>query len=430
MNKDEVIDNKQKKEETKNTESQIKQNEFPIPLTQSSFTNDKVNDREDNDEVDNLRYNAGQNLICNIPRQQRLDSMGSPIVPEAKFSIDMPGISKQRLHEYLNEDLLKELDESPNIPNVNNGNIEVSPLNVKESGPNNPNNLFNFSLYPSSTNENSDKKLENGIIKTQEELNKINLFNNNYDKNRNTNCLNIENLMSTNKNINNINNIFNMNNNSNLNNIFNYENPTDMGIMNPNLNSLGNKESILNTYEEPFNPKNIAHFSSALNVNQPVYVPKQLRGMDLSQSEDKVAGSNNFINNNNNNNNNKLIFNKTSKNEKANQKNKFTGSNFQNNIKSFNNSQNSKKDKYKKPFEIRLGDWTCSECHNLNFSFRNKCNRCGLPKELSEQKKLAVIKDLSLNPNMNMDLNCFNNRNDINVNDINMINNGFKFFEN
>ena len=42
--------------------------------------------------------------------------------------------------------------------------------------------------------------------------------------------------------------------------------------------------------------------------------------------------------------------------------------------------------KKKKPFEIREGDWTCFDCHNLNFSFRVKCNRCGLPKSSSDGK--------------------------------------------
>lgn len=42
--------------------------------------------------------------------------------------------------------------------------------------------------------------------------------------------------------------------------------------------------------------------------------------------------------------------------------------------------------KAKKPFEIREGDWTCFDCHNLNFSFRKKCNRCGLDREASQSK--------------------------------------------
>jgi hypothetical protein len=34
--------------------------------------------------------------------------------------------------------------------------------------------------------------------------------------------------------------------------------------------------------------------------------------------------------------------------------------------------------KTKLPLEIRAGDWICNFCNNLNFSFRVKCNRCGL----------------------------------------------------
>ena len=39
-------------------------------------------------------------------------------------------------------------------------------------------------------------------------------------------------------------------------------------------------------------------------------------------------------------------------------------------------------DKRKKrySFEIRKGDWGCKKCNNLNFSFRIKCNRCGVEK--------------------------------------------------
>ena len=59
-----------------------------------------------------------------------------------------------------------------------------------------------------------------------------------------------------------------------------------------------------------------------------------------------------------------------------------------------------KKKKNKKNFEVREGDWTCYFCKNLNFSFRKKCNRCGVNKDYSESQHdkcmehvLSIIKD-------------------------------------
>ena len=53
---------------------------------------------------------------------------------------------------------------------------------------------------------------------------------------------------------------------------------------------------------------------------------------------------------------------------------------------SFENSNTNfkKKTKHKKKFKVRFGDWICPKCENLNFSFRYKCNRCGLSKEKAE----------------------------------------------
>ena len=50
---------------------------------------------------------------------------------------------------------------------------------------------------------------------------------------------------------------------------------------------------------------------------------------------------------------------------------------------SIENSNNNfkKKSRHNKQFKVRFGDWICPKCENLNFSFRNKCNRCGLSKE-------------------------------------------------
>ena len=44
---------------------------------------------------------------------------------------------------------------------------------------------------------------------------------------------------------------------------------------------------------------------------------------------------------------------------------------------SVNNNYDSQK---KKKLTIRAGDWYCGYCKNLNFSYRNFCNRCKLCK--------------------------------------------------
>ncbi len=74
----------------------------------------------------------------------------------------------------------------------------------------------------------------------------------------------------------------------------------------------------------------------------------------------------------------------------------YNKSNINSNVNNSNLNQNVK-EKPKKHFEIRAGDWTCFDCNNLNFAFRVKCNRCGLPKEVSIQKyNMNLIKNLNL----------------------------------
>lgn len=41
-------------------------------------------------------------------------------------------------------------------------------------------------------------------------------------------------------------------------------------------------------------------------------------------------------------------------------------------------------EKKKKPLKERQGDWSCPKCRNLNFAFRQICNRCQLPKTEAE----------------------------------------------
>ena len=49
-----------------------------------------------------------------------------------------------------------------------------------------------------------------------------------------------------------------------------------------------------------------------------------------------------------------------------------------------------KKKKKKQEFVEREGDWSCYRCKNINFSFRNKCNKCQFSKEDSEKKFAEV----------------------------------------
>ena len=118
--------------------------------------------------------------------------------------------------------------------------------------------------------------------------------------------------------------------------------------------------------------------------------------------------------------------------EQSNAKNKFDNGNKKN-----NQNQNTKKEggKNKKHFEVRAGDWTCGKCNNLNFSFRNKCNRCGLPKEMSSKYEPMNPEMFGQNMNvplmngMNANFIYRNNINNININ-VNNINNAneVKFF--
>ena len=51
--------------------------------------------------------------------------------------------------------------------------------------------------------------------------------------------------------------------------------------------------------------------------------------------------------------------------------------------------------KKSRPFIERQGDWVCKYCRNLNFAFRNECNRCKLLKKVClETEKLNEENDM------------------------------------
>jgi hypothetical protein len=48
----------------------------------------------------------------------------------------------------------------------------------------------------------------------------------------------------------------------------------------------------------------------------------------------------------------------------------------------------------RKKFVEREGDWRCSRCKNINFSFREKCNKCKISKDESENYCVILKKSL------------------------------------
>ena len=106
----------QPKETNNNNENTILSN-----LANNGEKKNNVQNKEDEmDDSDNLKFKGFLPTNTDPFILQRLDSNSSPIAAQYKFSIDMPNVSKQRLHEYLNNDLLNALD-SPSISKINSG---------------------------------------------------------------------------------------------------------------------------------------------------------------------------------------------------------------------------------------------------------------------------------------------------------------------
>ena len=381
-----INENEEKQKEGKNVNNSIPQN----LLNANQINMQNINEEnEEMDDIDNLGVKGYINNNYNSALQQRLDSCDSPI-PNAqfKFSIDLPNVPKQRLHEYLNDDLLNALDVSPNIPNISSGIINNKNMQT-ENLDNNPNNLFGFSLYPESSENNIDNQNKNNNL--QEFNNNPSEINKNID---NKKIIKDNNINEINKNVFNNNNISNSNNSHNVINN-NYNNFQNFNFVN-NINNI-NYQNI---------PKNT---NLNYNINNPqIYIPTKLRNKDQI----------NMINS-------KEINTLKKQEEQNNAKNKFDNGNKKN-----NQNQNTKKEggKNKKHFEVRAGDWTCGKCNNLNFSFRNKCNRCGLPKEMSSKYEPMNPEMFGQNMNfplingMNANFMYRNNINNININ-VNNINN-------
>jgi hypothetical protein len=216
--------------------------------------------------------------------------------------------------------------EKENIENKNKFELkDINHININEN--------LNNSHFPKKSPKNNSKSIFDFPI-TEEKMDTLNNidckyspFSQNFEKNENnnidnTNDENFFNYSFYNNNKKNINKIINNNNNKII------ENKNNNEI---NYNSKNEKE----------------------NIFQNDIVSKDSPHIDSPKRNEHINYPNNFVDH------------------------EFSYENSNSNFR--------KKARHKKHFKVRFGDWICPKCENLNFSFRSKCNRCGLSKEKSEQ---------------------------------------------
>ena len=299
---------------------------------------------------------------------------------ESKLSIDN---NNDKLKEYLNEDLLNALEVSPmntpkniykdplhddNLNNINDNNIENIINNTEDMHYENDQDLFQFNLY--NNNDKNEEIDDNNQIKINdnniEDFNKINIIEdpgggniNNIDNNilekeiekQIENTINNINISPTKENK-------EIKENEEKQNEKKEETPISIKKEEPIINQENkeikeNKEKEDNTKKKSYQPNNNQYQQYAASYIQFPYIAQPLM---------KVIQSSPYGH-----------------------ENKFDGNKQYKVLVPFTVLK--KNIKMKKPFEIRDGDWTCSNCNNLNFSFRTKCNRCNITKEQSEQNK-------------------------------------------
>ena len=232
---------------------------------------------------------------------------------------------EKNLHKFFNEDLIKAL---------NNDFIASEEKNDSSDFINN--NGYNSGSSELSSKENSLES-NNKYIKDLKNVNNTNLEQSlnsfNLDKIPNNLYVNIDN----------VNNKVNNENNNNI---------------NININKIIKEENINN--EDIKNKIKI--------LNDPLFAPIMIDNQIEEIKEKEYKKREKIIKNIENKINNSLI------------KNKYDDDVEPVIMVSIINNQ---EEKTKFPPEVRIGDWICLYCKNLNFSFRIKCNRCGLLRKSS-----------------------------------------------
>ncbi len=224
-------------------------------------------------------------------------------------------------------------------------------------------------------NEDLIKALNNDFIASEEKNDSSDFINNNGYNSGSSELSSKENsLESNNKYIKNLKNVNNTNLEQSLNS-FNLDKiPNNLYVNIDNVNNKVNNENNNNINininkiikEENINNEDIKNKIKILN--DPLFAPIMIDNQIEEIKEKEYKKREKIIKNIENKINNSLI------------KNKYDDDVEPVIMVSIINNQ---EEKTKFPPEVRIGDWICLYCKNLNFSFRIKCNRCGLLRKSS-----------------------------------------------
>ena len=302
------------------------QKENPSDSPKKKEENEKLSENKEDIKDSSISDNIGFNKLYKLNEYNQINSGNLDESEtnqtnknkeedfENKISIDLSGVNKKMLHNFLNEDLIDAIDKSLDDP------------------------IEEHKISDISHNENETNYSQNNIS------NDNNIFCNLSNMNINFNFFP--------QNINSIHNSISF---------FPKINNKEIDLNNKNNNFIQN----VNNKEE--NNKDIKklvdYFGNNNPLDAPIYIPQKFKSLKFNQKPNKILGNG-----------------------------------IDNNLDNYENNQESdkKEEKYKKPFEIREGDWTCEFCYNLNFAFRKRCNRCGLIKDF-----LQINNNLSLKNNDN-----------------------------
>ena len=356
-----------------------------------SEKNKKIEKKEET--IENLDNLAFDKKLWNLGDIQQYPDLTLKKESESKYSIDNPDILNQRLKEYLNEDLLNAIDSSPMIApkniikdavdenNPNNKDID-NDENIIEISDEDNKDLFQFSLY-NNQDEKETNNEKNDSINESNELNNINL-----------DVINKIKEDEGGGNLNDIKEIKIKEENQIIENQIIENQIIENQI---NIEKEDEKEEEKNKQKEEKKKENKIEEKSENNkekqkeLNKKNYIQPQPQYqypiIQFPYAAKPIIGTTNLFGH----------------------ENKFDGNKKYQVIVPFVLKKNVKT---KKPFEIREGDWTCSNCNNLNFSFRVKCNRCDISKEESEknkskenkEQKFPQTKNKNYYPNVNMNM--------------------------